>query len=417
MTTIPEASRIIQDLLHEKANKLAKTTGFIQRERQLTGAGFAQTLILGGLDQPDATAKQLHHQAIRAGMELSVQALDQRFTEEAGQFMQALLSATLTCIVQSEAKQVILPFFNGIYITDCTRLPWVHNPMKLGLRFELQHGLMEMCLIDIEKNDQKAEVVDRELPARALHLADLGFFKLNRFARMSKRGVYWLTRYKVGTRLRTLDGKEIDLKTLLTGTDEVNLPVLVGAGHSPLKAQLVAKPLPNEALEKRQERLKEQVRLDQRPLSPAQEEIMTWTLYLTNIPNLTFEHAFILARIRWQIELIFKLWKSNGAILRSRSANPMRQFCEGIGKLIGVIIAHWSLLVAGWEIDRISPLDALRILRAHVPFLQSALIFHSSITDFFWHLIWEVNGAARIRRRKKTPLAFQLWYYLEKSFP
>jgi hypothetical protein len=58
-------------------------TGFIQRARKITGAGFAQTLVLGGLAQPAATRKQLHHSATQAGMAVSVQGLDQRFTAQA----------------------------------------------------------------------------------------------------------------------------------------------------------------------------------------------------------------------------------------------------------------------------------------------------------------------------------------------
>jgi hypothetical protein len=49
-------------------------TGFIQRERRVTGTRFAQALVLGGLAQPDATRKQCHHQAIQAGITVSLQA-------------------------------------------------------------------------------------------------------------------------------------------------------------------------------------------------------------------------------------------------------------------------------------------------------------------------------------------------------
>ena len=59
-----------------------------------------------------------------------------------------------------------------------------------------------------------------------------------------------------------------------------------------------------------------------------------------NVPDLTFEQAHILASMRWQIELLFKLWKSHGKVLISCSADPIRQQCEGYAKLLGVLVAH-----------------------------------------------------------------------------
>jgi hypothetical protein len=417
MTTITELSHSLQELLGKKANELAKSTGFVQRQRQVTGAGFAQALILGGVSQPNASRKQIHQQALEAGLKLSVQGFDQRFTAKAGDFMQALLAASLNELVQSSVPCVPLPQFKGVYITDCTRLPWQFRALKLGLRFELQQGELKACLMDIKTNDQKAEVVEADLPKGALHLGDLGFFKLARFRKWQEQGVYWLSRYKIGTMLRSLEGQTLDLKSLLTGTEEVRMKVLVGGGKHPLEAELVAAPLSQEALAQRQARLKEQARLDQRPLSTAQSDLMAWTIYLSNIPDLSFEQAFILARTRWQIELIFKLWKSHASILRSRSADPVRQFCEGLGKLLGVMIAHWTLLVAAWEMDCVSSLDALQIFRKQVSLLQRALQRPILFDEFFAVLQEQLALAPRRSRRQKVPLAFQLWERFEAIFP
>ena len=114
MTKIAELSATLQRLLTTTANRLAKEKGFIKRQREVTGASFAQTLVLGGLAQPEATRKQLHQQSIQAGMKISVQGLDDRFNEGAVRFMRALLEAGLEQVVQSERQDVILPQFNGI---------------------------------------------------------------------------------------------------------------------------------------------------------------------------------------------------------------------------------------------------------------------------------------------------------------
>lgn len=417
MTTIADLSQTLQTLFTTRANQLAQKTGFIQRQREVTGAGFAQALALGGLAQPNATSKQLHQQATQAGLRLSVQALDQRFTDSAVVFMRALLEAGLEQMIQSEAPAGLLPNFNGIYLTDCTRLVWGAKGVKMAVRLELQRGQIQACLTDLKQNDQKAEVVERPLPPGALHLGDLGFFKLKRFQAWSAARVCWLTRYKIGTRLSDLDGQALDLKQLLSGQTTLQRPVQVGSGKKRLKAYLVAARLPDAAFAKRQARLQEQARLDQRPLSQAQIDLARWTLYLTNVPNLTFPQAHTLARTRWQIELLFKLWKSHGQVLVSRSANPLRQQCEGYAKLLGVLVAHWTLLVAGWQRDCLGALDALRILRTHLPLLQRAFTYASHFADFLHWLRLDLQAAPRLSKRRKTPLAFQLWAAFEDSYP
>jgi len=181
-------------------------------------------------------------------------------------------------VVQSSAPLVILPRFNGVYLTDCTRLVWSTAGMKLAVRLELQRGQRQASLGELLEHDQRAAVVQRALPAGALHLGDLGFFKLSQFREWTAAGVFWLTRYKVGTRLYTPDGQMLDLPALLTTDQPLTLAVRLGNGSARFDALLVAAPLPHEALLKRQARLDAQARHDQRPPSKRQIDLAHWTL-------------------------------------------------------------------------------------------------------------------------------------------
>lgn len=373
--------------------------------------------MLGGLAQPSATRKQQQQAAGQVGMAVSVQGLEQRFGEASVVFMRSLLESGLEQVVRNEAPSTLLPQFNGVYITDCTRLVWDKVGVKMGVRWELQRGQLQAHLSELKQHDQKTAVVEYAMPVGALHLGDLGFFKLQRFQNWNAQGVYWLTRLKVGTRLRTRDGETLDLLHLLESTTEAFvLPIQVGV-KTAFPAYIVAAPTPEAAYVKRYARLQEQARLDMRPLSARQTALAGWTIYLTNIPDLTFAQAHTLARTRWQIELLFKLWKSQAKILVSRTADPLRQQSEGYAKLLGVLVAHWLLLVSGWQPHTLGSLDALRLLCPYVPLLMRAfrdLPFWSILFDW---LHTDLRLAPSRSKRRKVPLAFQLWQDFSFSFP
>lgn len=85
--------------------------------------------------------------------------------------------------------------------------------------------------------------------------------------------------------------------------------------------------------------------------------------------------------------------------------------------MIGVLIAHWTLLVAGWQPDHVSMVDAFRILRTYVPWLQSALRYLHRFVDFVYHVQHDLWLAPPLGKRRKTPLAFQLWSDFTASYP
>lgn len=97
-------------------------------------------------------------------MQVSLQGLDQRFSPKSVTFMRSLLEAGMSQMVQSETKGCILPQFNGVYITDCTRLVWSKVGVKMGVRLELQQGQLQACFMDLKTNDQRASVIDAPLP-------------------------------------------------------------------------------------------------------------------------------------------------------------------------------------------------------------------------------------------------------------
>ena len=51
-----------------------------------------------------------------------------------------------------------------------------------------------------------------------------------------------------------------------------------------------------------------------------------WTVFFTNVPRwlLSLQEAWVMYRVRWQVELLFKMWKSDCKVDESRSEAPER---------------------------------------------------------------------------------------------
>jgi hypothetical protein len=413
MTTIAELCPVLQDLFIKTANRLAKETGFIQRDRQLTGAGFAQSTVLGWLNQPDATRSQLHHAVVKSGMRISLQGFDKRFTPRAGVFMRHLVVEALKEVLNSEGSKPIFSQFKGVYLTDCSQTISGDRREKLAVRLELQQGHLQIALEEANTNDQRTGVVEQSLPTGALHIADLGFFNLKRFKRWNEQAVYWLSRFKVGTWLYDEAGQALDLLACLKQqqTDTLCLPVQTGK-RDRVGAYLVAQRVSAAVLDNRQAQFKE-LRRRQHPVSASKVALAEWTIYLTSVPDLTFEQAHTLARSRWQIELVFKLWKSHVHLTRSRSTDPCRQQCEFYAKLLAVLVSHWILLVTGWQHLALSAVQALNVIRRYAFSFLGSISLTGQLEALLLDIQHDLCFVGHHSSRNKTPLAFQLWRHFD----
>src|SRR5712692_10376163 len=79
--------RIIRALFTDQARQLARETGFVQRRSPIDGAAFAQTLVFGFLDEPDASYTDLQQVVACQDIVVSPQAIAQRMTEPATRFL------------------------------------------------------------------------------------------------------------------------------------------------------------------------------------------------------------------------------------------------------------------------------------------------------------------------------------------
>ncbi len=136
-----------------------------------------------------------------------------------------------------------------------------------------------------------------------------------------------------------------------------------------------------------------------------------WTVYVTNVPaeRLTLADACVLGRARWQVELLFKLWKQHGHLDTSRSSQPWRVLCEVYAKLIALVIQHWLLLLGCWDRPDRSLVRAAQTVREHALGLVQALGQPARLRQALAALVRCLGVGCRIAKRAARPSAYQLW--------
>jgi hypothetical protein len=431
MVTIAEVTAAMQSVLTDTAEVIARETGCQQRTSKLGGAGFVRTLVFGWLGDPDATLEQLAQTAAALGTPVTPQALDQRFTPEAAACLEEVLAETVDTLVVAEPTAIpLLRRFRGVYVQDSSTLQlpdalaelWAgcggrtvgagQAALKLEVRLELGGGGLDGPYLAAGRAQDKACARrHRPLPRGALRLADLGYFSLGELRALETAEVYWLSRYKVGAAVFDAAGRRQAASTLLQAHGEatLDLPITLGAAER-LPCRLLAARVPPPVAAARRRKLKAAAKREGQTPSQERLALCDWTVLVTNVPPalLSVDEALVLGRARWQIELLFKLWKQHGQLDLSRSHKPWRILCELYAKLIALVLQHWLLLLGCWEYPNRSLPKAAHLVRAHTTALAAAFARPALLRATLATLGRCLAAAGRIGKRRTAPATFQL---------
>jgi len=174
--------------------------------------------------------------------------------------------------------------------------------------------------------------------------------------------------------------------------------------------RLLAFRLPQEAANRRRQGLREYARKKQVMPKPETWAMADWTLLLTNVPEdrLSPHEALILLRARWQVELLFKLWKSHMRVDEWRSQHPWRILCEIYAKLIGVVIMHWIFLIDWSRFPDRSLFKAARVVQKLALEIGIALTDRETLQALLRRFQECLRNGCRLTRRRGNPATFQL---------
>jgi hypothetical protein len=430
MTNITQVSTALENVLGTKADNLARETKFVQREVKITGSKFAQTLVFGFLDNPKMSYREMSQAASLSGLGITAQGLEQKFSQTSAKFMQALLEKAVEQLVDTSFSVDIdlLNRFSRIYIQDgsvmglpdeCVEV-WQGvrskarkgcSALKMHVSLDYKSGkLSGPTLANGREHDRKSPWFCTPLEKGELRLTDLGFFDLDQMKKDANSGGFWVVRYKHGVILRQND-QEMALLAFLKkqASSRIDIPVQLGQHHH-IPCRLIAVKVDDQVAEKRRRKLHEYARRKGVALSEERLQFEHWTLLLTNAPPdlLSLVEVCALYRLRWQIELLFRLWKTYTLIDESVSKNPWRILTEMYAKLIAVLIQHWLIIVSIWHIPEKSIVQASLTIQKFAVLLHLAMANESALCSSISTIITTLKSSPAVLLRKKQPATFQI---------
>ena len=312
---------------------LARETQWLERTARKITPDHWVTAALLLISQPQLSLTVL---AVLLGLlssqTVSKQAVAERLDAAAPRFLKAVLGAALGAVLKG--PKVALPRaawpFARILVQDSTTVKLnekvaavypgganQHGRTPGVLRVQAVFDLLSQCWLHFAlspyvHNDQKASPTLLPLIQKNdLVLRDLGYFAVRVLEQIGQRGAFFLSRFYFRTAVFDLQGRPINLLALLRRTGRLDQWVLLGAKEK-LRVRLVALPAPPAVANER--RRKARAHLQNRcHLSKAYLALQNWTLFVTNVPATTLSatHVLDLYQQRWQIEIIFKGWKSH----------------------------------------------------------------------------------------------------------
>lgn len=430
MPSASQVKRALKYVLEERAIVLARQTGCIRRHRKLSGADLVQTLVFGWLSDPEASLETLASLAATREIQITDTAVHKRFSKPCAQFLHALLEEMMSVVVEAsqDAPMDLLKRFETVVLEDsssialpavlaelwhgCGGAPGGEAALKLHLRWDLKRGgLRGPGLTSGRTSDHLSPFNEEVLPAGSLYIADLGYISWARTVARRAAGSYTLTRAPARTMFWTPEGKRVQVETLLPQQVGQTKECWVRVGDNyRLLMRLLMLRVPADVAERRRANLVAEAARRHRAVSPKALALADWTLLLTDVPanRLTLQEALVLVRERWQVELLFKLWKHYGRIDEWRTSNPWRILCEIYAKLIGLLLQHWLIVLFAWQDEQRSLVKLVHVVRATCWTLMEALAGHRSLQSALQGIQRRMRSGCQMNTRKKSPNSAQL---------
>jgi len=370
------------------------------------------------------------------GITISKQGLNDRFSEHSVAFMKGIMEKLLKEIVSNEPVMSFLKPFKRVRIKDSTafQLPEDLSDSYAGsggsgskamirIQFEYDCKTGEICDLSlhpfISQDATDAEETKGSIKAGDLVIRDLGYVSIAMMKFINEKKAWFINRLNFNTKVFEKIGngfKELDFVAVHQNLDKHGLSMIekevyLGEKKS-TKVRIVIERLPEDKVAERLRKAKKEAHKKGRQLSNVYKSRVRLNIFVTNIPAEIIEARNIrqLYRIRWQVELIFKVWKSVGEIDKVKKMKKERFETLLYAKLVWITL-NWSVL---WQIGKqiwdvhkiiISHIKAFKTLKDRIYKMWQAFTVGAKAVAVFINEICEMSPTNHRLEKKNKKLS------------
>lgn len=340
----------------------ARASRFIERSSsRITGQMFLMLNVLELSASPDDSLQdQCNWLSSHFQVEIKKQSLDERYNTYGVAFLKSCLQQVLSKWMAGHISQSLGGSFKRIVLRDSTswQLPAClsefypsKDSSKTGASIKIDYsvdyltGHVEQIVLASGRQADSGLNTQHELDLAKddLIIRDLGYWNIRQLIDYDKAGVYFLSRLKSDATLSRQgpDGawQRVEVEDLLPVGGEL-LCHHLGLGKEYLAVRVCLERVPDYVREQREQKLRKLAKSQEWNLSELRVRLCGYNMYVTNAGSELLPDSLMRALygVRWQIELMFKTWKS---VLEIESVKPMSIFrfeCMLYGRLILVLI-------------------------------------------------------------------------------
>jgi len=356
----------------EELNQLARKTQFVHRKGKIDGSLFFDLIVFHSealksqsLNDLSASFKVKNH------IEITKQSLHERFNKNALDFLKEALKRMLK--KQLTTPQIKSPkSFNRILIKDSTCFQVDESFVKdypgsggggskASIRIQFEYDVLSGNINDLSINafneqDAKDSLATINLTRMGdLIIRDLAYMSLAVLQLIETWTAYYLCRTSPSVHVFEKQNDNeyhmMDFVTIQQYMKKHGLNCLEKEAYLGKKekftTRLIICLLPEEEVAKRirKAEFNNKKKKSKKPLSKEYKARAALNLFVTNANSdeIPMEKVWSLYRLRWQIELIFKIWKSVCHIEKVKKVKQHRLECYIFSKLILIVLA-WQIL-------------------------------------------------------------------------
>ncbi|KAA6344141.1 hypothetical protein EZS27_000695 [termite gut metagenome] len=340
--------------------------GFCRRESKLKPSVFFELLFYcASRTENSSLSFMVSYLESKFGIQIRKQSLAGRFTSQSVDYIQSVLKEVISERLNFIYSDRLLTGFKRVRIKDSSKIMVpsnmesnypgcggdIHSRSKAGLsiqyEYDLKRGEITALSITAGNRNDRADAGQSasQMDAGDLIIRDLGYFSTDVFEKCLDSKAFFLSRLDASTNVYDMENKLISFKSVYkemseSGILQKEMNVFIGKKKR-VPVRLILGIVPEEVYKQRiRQKTQKSKGQGRGQLTEETKTRSRFSLFITNADReaLPMEHAFPLYRLRWQIELNFKIWKSVFKIDKLQQMKEERYITLLLTKLLLIII-------------------------------------------------------------------------------